>query len=96
MTIYKDDLIRLVSKKSGFTMKDLRVVYDSTIEVITECLKDGNDIELMSFIKFFSKKLPKRTVFSQITQEYVDKDEEVNVKVKVSGNYKKAINKVEE
>lgn len=96
MTIFRDDLIRKISKKSGFTMKDLRVVYDVTIDVITECLKEGNDIELSGFIKFFSKQVPARTVYSPITKEYIDKDAKIDIKAKFPGTYKKLINKTEE
>lgn len=96
MTIFKDDLVRLISKESGFTIKDLKVVYNATITVITRLMKEGTSIELMNFLKFTPERIPKRRVFSNITNEYVNKEEEVRVKIKPTFTYKKILNEKEE
>ena len=43
----KTEFIRAVSDKAGITQKDIGVVYDATVDVITEALKAGEKIQLV-------------------------------------------------
>ena len=42
----KAEFIRAISDKAGITQKDIGVVYDATVDVITEALKAGQKIQL--------------------------------------------------
>jgi len=43
----KTEFIRAISDKAGITQKDIGVVYDATVDVITEALKAGEKIQLV-------------------------------------------------
>lgn len=51
----KAELITAVAEKSGFSKKDTEKVLNSTLETITETLKDGDKVQLVGFGVFETK-----------------------------------------
>lgn len=56
----KDSLIRRISDKGSFTISDSYVFLDSLIEVIKECLENGEEINVRGFLKIYVQNLPPR------------------------------------
>lgn len=51
----KAELIAAVAEKSGFSKKDTEKVLNSTLETITETLKDGDKVQMVGFGVFETK-----------------------------------------
>ena len=51
----KAELIETVSEKTGVVKKDVEAVLESTLETITETLKNGGEVTLTGFGAFMSK-----------------------------------------
>ncbi len=67
----KTEFIRAISDKAGITMKDIGVVYDATVEVITEALKAGEKIQLVGFGTMELKKVAAKTGINPRTKQPV-------------------------
>ena len=67
----KTEFIRAISDKAGITMKDIGVVYDATLEVITEALKAGEKIQLVGVGTIELKKVDAKTGINPRTKEAV-------------------------
>ncbi len=67
----KTEFIRAISDKAGITMKDIGVVYDATLDVITEALKAGEKIQLVGFGTIELKKVDAKTGINPRTKEAV-------------------------
>ncbi len=57
----KTEFIRAISDKAGITMKDIDLVYDATLEVVTEALLAGEKIQLVGVGAFELKKVDAKT-----------------------------------
>ncbi len=49
----KADFVDKLAAKSGLTKKDAAGVVDAFVDVITEALKDGEDVQFTGFGKFY-------------------------------------------
>ena len=67
----KTEFIRAISDKAGITQKDIGVVYDATVEVITEALKAGEKIQLVGLGTIELKKVDAKTGINPRTKEAV-------------------------
>lgn len=68
----KTELIRAISDKAGITMKDIGVVYDAALEVMTEALKKGDKIQLVGVGTMEVKKVEAKTGINPRTKEAVE------------------------
>ena len=68
----KTEFIRAISDKAGITQKDIGVVYDATVEVITEALKAGEKIQLVGVGTIELKKVEAKTGINPRTKETVN------------------------
>jgi DNA-binding protein HU-beta len=53
VTVTKAEFVDKLAAKSGLTKKDAASVVDAFVEVITESLKDGEDVQFTGFGKFY-------------------------------------------
>lgn len=67
----KSELIKAISDKAGITQKDIGVVYDAALEVVTESLLKGEKIQLVGFGSLEVKKIPAKTGINPRTKEAV-------------------------
>jgi len=51
--VTKADFVDKLAAKSGLTKKDAAGVVDAFVDVITEALKDGEDVQFTGFGKFY-------------------------------------------
>ncbi len=68
----KTEFIRAISDKAGITMKDIGIVYDATVDVITEALKAGEKIQLVGLGTIELKKVDAKTGINPRTKEAVE------------------------
>ena len=68
----KTEFIRAISDKAGITQKDIGVVYDATVEVITEALKAGEKIQLVGVGTIELKKVDAKVGINPKTKESVN------------------------
>ena len=67
----KTEFIRAISDKAGITMKDIGIVYDATVDVITEALKAGEKIQLVGLGTIELKKVDAKTGINPRTKQAV-------------------------
>ena len=67
----KTEFIRAISDKAGITQKDIGIVYDATVEVITEALKAGEKIQLVGVGTIELKNVEAKTGINPKTKEEV-------------------------
>ena len=67
----KTEFIRAISDKAGITQKDIGVVYDATVEVITEALQAGEKILLVGLGTIEVKKTAPKVGLNPKTKEAV-------------------------
>ena len=67
----KTEFIRAISDKAGITMKDINVVYDAMLEVVTEALKAGDKIQLVGVGSIELKKVDAKTGINPRTKEAI-------------------------
>lgn len=48
----KADLVKMVCDKTGVTQRDAKIVVDSFLDVITQTLSEGKNIEIRGFGRF--------------------------------------------
>ncbi|MBQ7885128.1 MAG: HU family DNA-binding protein [Clostridia bacterium] len=68
----KTEFIRAISDKAGITMKDINVVYDAMLDVVTEALKAGDKIQLVGVGSIELKKVEAKTGINPRTKEAVE------------------------
>ena len=68
----KTEFIRAISDKAGITMKDIDVVYNAMLEVVTETLKAGDKIQLVGVGTVELKKVESKTGINPKTKEAVE------------------------
>jgi len=54
--VTKADFVDKLASKSGLTKKDAAAVVDAFVDVITEALKDGEEVQFTGFGKFYVQK----------------------------------------
>lgn len=68
----KAEFIRAISDKAGITQKDIGVVYDAMVEVVTEALKAGEKIQLVGLGAIELKKVNAKTGINPKTKAAVE------------------------
>ena len=67
----KTEFIKAVSDKAGITQKDIGVVYDAILDVVTEALKKGEKIQLVGLGTAELKKVDAKTGINPRTKATV-------------------------
>ena len=67
----KTEFIKAVSDKAGITQKDIGVVYDAILDVVTEALKGGEKIQLVGLGTVELKKVDAKTGINPRTKQAV-------------------------
>ena len=67
----KTEFIKAVSDKAEITQKDIGVVYDAMLDVVTETLKKGEKIQLVGLGTLEVKKVEAKTGINPRTKETV-------------------------
>ena len=93
MTITREDMVRLLSEKSGFYMKDVRSLLQCMDEVVFEELSKATldeevQIQMVSGIKCGCKIVPSRDRVDPRTQEPIQVGETAKPFAKFSQDYR--------
>ena len=67
----KNELIRVIANKTGFTLKDAATSLDGVLGAITDALKDGEKIQISGFGTFEMKTKSAREGINPKTQEKI-------------------------
>lgn len=87
----KDDLIRLISSRSGFTISDTQILLDTLIEIFAEACQQRLEINVYGWLKLTHTLLPKR-IGSKPTRgkkgfsEKIELGESTRSNIKISKN----------
>ncbi len=87
----KHDLIAEVSKCTGLTQGDTKIVVEELLETVASILEHGNSIEIRGFGTFYSKSRKPRPARNPKTGEVIPLQKRVVPLFKFSGELKKAI-----
>lgn len=88
----RDTVIREISKDTGFSQKDIRVVIERFEKNIMDNMKLGETINLCGFGKFIPKKKPAGKMMIPGAGEYRELPERIMVKFDVSDLFRKYVN----
>jgi len=67
----KADIVELIAEKTGFTVKDVKIVVEQCLDEIKDCLAEGNHLEIRGFGTFKVKKHKARKARNPKTNEEV-------------------------
>ncbi|MBD3344107.1 MAG: integration host factor subunit beta [Chitinivibrionales bacterium] len=87
----KHDLIADVSKVTGLTQADTKIVVEELLDSISEILEDGKNIEVRGFGTFYTKTRKPRPARNPKTGEVVPLQKRVVPLFKYSSEMKKKI-----
>ena len=48
----KADIVEIISEKTGFTAKDVKIVIEQFLDEIKDCMKENNHLEIRGFGTF--------------------------------------------
>ena len=87
----KNDLIKKIATKTGFTQKDIAVVVDATIDSIVETVANGEAVNIVGFGKFDVSKRAARKGVNPATGESIDIPATSTPKFKAGASFKQAL-----
>ena len=87
----KGELIKEISEKSGITAKDMEKTINAFVEVVTESMAKGNDINLIGFGTFSVAKRAARIARNFKTKEIINVPASKTVKFKIGKKLKDAV-----
>ena len=87
----KGELIKEISEKSGITAKDTEKTINAFVEVVTESMARGNDINLIGFGTFSVAKRAARIARNFKTKELINVPASKTVKFKIGKKLKDAV-----
>ncbi len=67
----KADIVELIAEKTGFTVKDVKIVVEQCLTEIKDCLAEGNHLEIRGFGTFKVKNHKARKARNPKTNEEV-------------------------
>ena len=67
----KADIVELIAEKTGFTVKDVKIVVEQCLSEIKDCLSEGKHLEIRGFGTFKVKKHKARKARNPKTNEEV-------------------------
>ena len=87
----KEDIVRLASKISGFTKKDMGIAYDSFLQAITELMQEGEDISIFGFGKIIIDNVPEKKIYDINNGDFVMVPPHKNPKFKFSDRVRELV-----
>jgi DNA-binding protein HU-beta len=69
--VTKADFVDKLAAKSGLTKKDAAAVVDAFVDVVTEALKKGEDVQFTGFGKFYTQKRQARQGINPQTKKTI-------------------------
>ena len=88
----KADVAELIAEKTGFTVKDTKIVLEQFLEEVKNCLMEGRHLEIRGFGTFKVKNRKARKARNPKTGEEVVVPARRKAVVKVSGELNKMLN----
>ncbi len=88
----KADIVELIAEKTGFTIKDIKVVVEGFIDEVKEALTENKHIEIRGFGTFKVKKHKQRKARNPRTNQEVMVPERRKAFFKVSKEMNKSLN----
>ncbi|MBW7996638.1 MAG: integration host factor subunit beta [Candidatus Glassbacteria bacterium] len=88
----KADIVELIAEKTGFTIKDIKVVVEGFIDEVKETLVEGKHIEIRGFGTFKVKKHKARKARNPRTNKEVMVPSRKKAFFKVSKELNKILN----
>ncbi|MEA1996544.1 MAG: HU family DNA-binding protein [Gemmatimonadota bacterium] len=88
----KADVVELIAEKTGFTIKDVKVVVEHFIDEVKECLVDDKHLEIRGFGTFKVKNHKSRKARNPRTNQEVSVPARKKAVFKVSKELNKALN----
>ena len=88
----KNELIRAIANKTGFTLKDATTALDGVLGAITDALNDGEKIQISGFGTFEIKTKPAHEGINPKTQEKISIAETKVPSFKFGKAYKDSFN----
>ena len=88
----KNDLIRIISEKTGETQEVTRKLFESTFKEITRIMADGNSINFPGFGTFHTVKRDKRKGFNPLIEKWMMLPPKIIPKFKSSDKIKEVLN----
>ena len=67
----RDELIKEIAERANFTQKDITLVLDTLVEIMTECVAKGDVLKVRGFGKLYSSPVPERRGHNAHTGETV-------------------------
>lgn len=89
----KADIVAVVAANTGMTRLETEAVVNAFLDTVVESMKSGEKIELRGFGTFKVVKRAKRTARNPKTNEVVMVPEQYVPVLKISKDFKKAVNK---
>ncbi len=87
----KSELVKAISEESGSTMKDAEKFLNAFIEIVTESMKNGEDIALIGFGTFSVADRAARTARNFKTKEIINVPASKTVKFRIGKSLKDAV-----
>lgn len=91
--VSKEDLIRIVSEKTGERKEVVDEIVNGLLDTIVEELANGEEVKIVRFGKFNAKARVERNIINPSTKEMMRLPSLVNVSFKASQNVKDLLNK---
>lgn len=91
--VSKEDLIRIVSEKTGERKEVVDEIVNELLDTIVEELANGEEVKIVRFGKFNAKARVERNIINPSTKEMMRLPSLVNVSFKASQNVKDLLNK---
>ena len=88
----KADIVELIAERTGFTVKDTRLVVERFLEEVKKCLAEGNHLEIRGFGTFKVKNNKARKARNPKTNEEVQVPARKKAVFKVSRELNKQLN----
>ena len=89
----KNELTKIVAKKTGLTQAQSAAAYDALIETITEALQEGDKVSLIGFGTFELKDVPEKEGINPATGEKIKIAASKKPSFKAGNSYKDQFNK---
>jgi len=92
--VTKEELIKEVSAATQIGRKEVEKVFNTTIEIIANTLRTGEEVYIANFGKFMVKDLKERRARNPRTGEFIIASPKKHVLFHASNSLKRALNKI--
>ena len=88
----KNELVKSISEKSGFSKKDSELALETIIDSIVEAVSIGESVKIVGFGTFSSKEFAARVGSDPRNKEKINIPAKKRVMFKVGKDFKRAVN----